>query len=104
MRSEKVTTALGKLEKVVAWMDRTVHDEWNRFVSEPFQRAAAAVVLLLCCTIPLLEFVPFASSVPMLAIAALGLAMLVHDGRVMVGAAMLLALGAGIAAWLWLGR
>ena len=104
MRSEKVKTALGKLEKVADRMDHAFHDKWSLFVSEPFQRAAALVVLVLCCTIPVLELVPFASSVPMLAIAALGLAMLVRDGRVMVAAALILLLGGSVAAYFVFGR
>ncbi|MBJ3784396.1 exopolysaccharide biosynthesis protein [Devosia sediminis] len=96
MASDKVSTALEKLEKVAGRMDRMFHDRWPILVYEPFQRAAAAVVLLLCLAVPFLEIVPFASSVPMLCIAALGLAMLVHDGRVMAGAALALLLGGAL--------
>lgn len=102
MKSDKVKTAMGKLDKVAGRMDKMFHDRWPGLVSEPFQRAAAAIVLLLCCTVPLLEFVPFASTVPMVCIAALGLAMLVHDGRVMAGAALALVVGAGAGFYWWL--
>lgn len=61
------------------------------------QRIAAVFVFLLCLTVPPLEFVPFASSAPMLAIAALGLAILVRDGLLMLVASglSLTALGVG---------
>lgn len=100
MSSKKMQKALDGLSKVSGWMDRAFHDRWGHLVSEPFQRAAAVVVLLLCATIPFLEVVPFASSVPMLAIAAIGLAMLVHDGRVMAIAAGALLIG-GSAGLYW---
>ena len=46
----------------------------------------AGAILLLCCTVPPLEFLPFASSIPMLAIAVLGLALTVRDGALVLGA------------------
>ncbi|WP_262984535.1 exopolysaccharide biosynthesis protein [Variovorax beijingensis] len=49
-------------------------------------RAAAMACILLACTVPLLEFVPLASTAPMAAIALFGLALLVHDGALMVAA------------------
>ena len=51
------------------------------------------MILLLCCLVPPLELVPFASSAPMLAIAAFGLALMVRDGLLML-AAFTLSLGA----------
>lgn len=56
-------------------------------------KIAALVVILLCITVPPLEVLPFANSGPMLAIAAIGLALTVRDGVV-----MLIALALGIAA------
>ena len=47
-------------------------------------RVAAVACLLLACTVPFLDFVPFASTAPMAAIALFGLALLVHDGVLMV--------------------
>ena len=48
------------------------------------QKVAAVMILLLCLTVPPLEFLPFASSAPMLAIAAFGLALTVRDGLLML--------------------
>ena len=51
--------------------------------------AAALAVIVLCVTVPPLEFLPFASTAPMLAIAAIGLALIVRDGLVMLFALIL---------------
>ena len=44
---------------------------------------------LLALTVPPLELLPFASSAPMAAIAMFGLALLVHDGALMIAAWLL---------------
>ena len=64
-------------------------------------RRAAAVVVALCCTVPPLELIPFASSAPMLAIAAFGLAILVRDGLLMLVALALSALAVGLGGYFW---
>jgi len=52
-------------------------------------KLAAVMILALCATVPPLEFLPFASSAPMLAIASFGLALLVRDGLLMLIASVL---------------
>ena len=52
-------------------------------------KIAAIMILVLCATVPPLEFLPFASSAPMLAIASFGLALLVRDGLLMLVASVL---------------
>ena len=61
-------------------------------------RIAGAVVIALAATVPPLELLPFASSAPMLAIAAFGLALLVRDGLLMLIACALsvAAIGGGL--------
>lgn len=49
-------------------------------------KGAAVIVIVLCRTVPPLEFFPFASSAQMLAIAAFGLALTVRDGALMLAA------------------
>src|SRR5690606_36946996 len=52
-------------------------------------RIAAAICILLALTVPPLELVPFATTAPMGAIAAFGLALFVRDGLLMIIAAAL---------------
>ena len=85
--------AADKLQGVGRWMDRWFHGRLKRLTGPPFDRIAAAMCILLCFTVPLLEFIPFASTAPMAAIAAFGLALLARDG-----ALMLVAMAASIAA------
>ena len=73
-------------------------DGWFRGRLKPltkgiWPRFAALVVIALCGTVPPLEFIPFASSAPMIAIAAFGLALMVRDGLLML-IAFALSLGA----------
>ena len=42
--------------------------------------------MLLALTVPPLEFIPFASTAPMATIALIGIALLVHDGWLMLAA------------------
>ena len=59
------------------------------------------MVVALCCTVPPLELIPFASSAPMLAIAAFGLAILVRDGLLMLVALALSLLAVGLGGYFW---
>ena len=55
---------------------------------------------LFACTVPPLELVPFASSAPMIAIAAFGLAITVRDGVLMLVALCLAGAATGTGAYL----
>ena len=90
--------AADKLDGVARWMDKWFHGRMPALVRQPFPRIAAALVLLLCLTVPPLEFIPFASTAPMAAIAAFGLALLVRDGLLMLiaGVLSIAAFGAGM--------
>ncbi|MBL4792894.1 exopolysaccharide biosynthesis protein [Citromicrobium bathyomarinum] len=90
--------AADKLDGVARWMDKWFHGRMQWVVRQPGPRIAAGIVLLLCLTVPPLEFVPFASTAPMAAIAAFGLALLVRDGLLMLiaGVLSLAAFGAGM--------
>lgn len=91
-----------KLDGIARKLDKWFHGRMPRFVKQPWPRIAAVAILVLCCTVPPLEFLPFASSAPMLAIAAFGLALLVRDGLLMLVALgfsiVSLALGANLLA------
>lgn len=84
---------IAKLRGVAHWLDEHSHGRLEPMAQGVWVKIAALVVILLCITVPPLEVLPFANSGPMLAIAAIGLALTVRDGVV-----MLIALALGIAA------
>lgn len=81
---DKVVSATDKLAGVGRWMDRWFHGRLTWMTRRPFDRIAAGLCILLCATVPPLELIPFASTAPMAAIAAFGLALLVCDGALML--------------------
>ena len=86
---KKLAKAVHKLDKVAAWIDSKLTDRFDFMVEGIGARVAAIGILLLCLSVPPLEFLPFASTVPMIAIAAIGLALLVRDGLLMIVALLL---------------
>jgi hypothetical protein len=99
--AKKLMAAAKKLEGVGAFLDRWFKGRLERFTGPRMQKLAAVVVVMLCCTVPPLELVPFASSAPMVPIAAFGLAILVRDGLLMLVALALSALAAGLGGYFW---
>lgn len=99
---KKLHKVADRLGGVAGWLDQRFHRRIPRFVRDPWPRVAGIIILLLCLTVPPLELVPFASSAPMIAIAAFGLALLARDGLLMLVAitlsAVALAAGAVLAA------
>ncbi len=91
--ARRLERGVQKLRPVACRIDRWFHGRLRRLTTGPFMRVAAAGCIALAITVPLLEVVPFASSIPMAAIALFGLALLVGDGLLMLGACAL-ALGA----------
>ena len=98
---EKLAKASDKLRPLANWMDRVFYRRVKFMTRTPFAEIAAGMVILLCLTVPLLEVLPFASSVPMITIAGFGLAVLVRDGVAMIAALALSfgALGMGLDYW-----
>lgn len=90
--SDKLAKGAEKLRPVARFMDRIFHRRLKFMTRAPFAQIAAAVILLLCFLVPFLEVLPLAAAVPMIAIAAFGVAILVRDGVLMA-----LALGASLA-------
>ncbi|GMM92265.1 exopolysaccharide biosynthesis protein [Qipengyuania sp. MTN3-11] len=91
LSGEKLHKAADKLDGIAARLDQWFHGRMPHFIQGVWPRIAAGIVILLCLTVPPLEFVPFASTAPMAAIIAFGLALLVRDGLL-----MLIAIGAGV--------
>ena len=100
--ADKLRKSAEKLEGIAHWLDKRFHGRLKRFTGRGWQKVAAAVVILLCCAVPPLELLPFASSGPMLAIAAFGLAIMVRDGGLMLGALAISALVAGGSAYYYI--
>ncbi|WP_279478023.1 exopolysaccharide biosynthesis protein [Aureimonas sp. SK2] len=96
LSSDRLHKAIDKLRPLARFMDRWFHGRLPLLTSTPFMKGAALACVLLAFTVPPLELVPFASTAPMAAVAAFGLAMLVRDGALMVVAYALTILTAGI--------
>ena len=102
--ADKARKAVAKTRGVARFMDRCFHGRLPVLTNPPFVRAAAIGVILLACAVPPLELLPLATTAPMLAIAAFGLAITVRDGALMIAAMMLAATAIAVGAGLWSGR
>ena len=81
---KKLHRAVAKLRGIGDFLDRHSEGRMEFLTRGPAIKIVAVVILMLCCTVPPLEFLPFASSIPMLAIAILGLALTVRDGALLL--------------------
>lgn len=73
-----------KLDNIAKRIDSVMGDRLDWLTRGIWVRIAALLIILLCGTVPPLEIVPFASSLPMAAVALFGLALLVRDGWLML--------------------
>ena len=83
--SKKLHKAVGKLKGMANFLDRHSKGRLEGLTKGTAIKLVAAVIIALCGTVPPLEFLPFASTIPMLAIAVLGLALTVRDGALLLG-------------------
>lgn len=88
MKSDKLGKFAHKLEGVAQRVDHLFHGRLKFLTRGIWMKAAALLIIGMCAMVPPLEIIPFASSAPMLAIAAFGLALLVRDGLLMLIATM----------------
>lgn len=98
---DKLATAADKLRPISRRLDHWFHGRLPLFTTAPFVRGAAGLCALITLTVPPLELVPFASTLPMLAIAMFGMALLVRDGALYLAAATVTVASLGVGAWLW---
>lgn len=96
MKAERMRTAVGKLRPVGDRLDRWFHGRLRPLTRGAWPRIAAGIIILFALTVPPLELLPFASTVPMAAILLFGLAILVHDGLLMLVALAVSAIAVGI--------
>jgi hypothetical protein len=95
--------AMRRMRPVARWMDRWFHGRLETLTRPSVRRVAAAMCAVLCLTVPPLEVIPFASSAPMGAIALIGLAMLVHDGALMLAGLVAGSAAFGAGTWVLVG-
>ncbi|MFW2351508.1 exopolysaccharide biosynthesis protein [Qipengyuania sp.] len=94
--SKKLHKSVRKLRGLGDFLDRHSEGRLEGLTQGPAIKVTALAILALCCTVPPLEFLPFASSIPMLAIAILGLALTVRDGALVLGALIFTAIATAI--------
>lgn len=80
VKASRMEKAVDWLRKPARWLDKAFHGRMKRLTRPPFDKIVAAACILLMLTVPPLEFLPFASTLPMAAVAILGLALLTDDG------------------------
>ena len=102
VKGKKLDDSAHKLESLAEKMDRWFHGRLEQFTGPTMRKVAAACIIVLCVTVPPLEVIPFASSAPMLAIAAFGLAITARDGLLMVLACALSAVSLGVGTYLYM--
>lgn len=78
----KLASGMDKLRPVARWTDKLLQPRLKWLTKPPWVQGIAGLCILLCCTVPPLELLPFASTAPMGAIALFGLALLSRDGLV----------------------
>lgn len=80
IESKHVEWAMEKLEGAAGAVDHQLHRRLVWFTGYSGMKLIALIVIGLCAMVPPLEVLPFASSVPMLAVASFGLALMSRDG------------------------
>lgn len=104
LKGSHLVTAADKTRPIANRMDKWFHGRLPSMARGPMIKVAAVAVILLCLTVPPLELLPFASTAPMLAIMAFGVALLVRDGALMLVACVLALAATGIGAGLLVGQ
>ncbi len=103
LKGRNVLKSLDWLRPVTLRVDAQLHERLRPLAGRTGQRAACLVILCVCATVPPLEFVPFATSGPMIVISIFGLAILFRDGLVMLVGLAAAAVAATAILWYVLG-
>ena len=90
---DRLERAMKKMDPVARWLDRHFHERLDMLFTQRTVRIAAGICLLLVVPTPLLEVFPFAAALPMMVVTGFGLAMILHDGAVMIASGVLVIIG-----------
>ena len=91
--AKKLHRAVQKLRGIARWLDDHSQKRLDFLTQGIWLRLAAVGIIVLCLAIPPLEIVPFAAVIPIVAISAIALGLIVRDGLMMLFA-LLFATGA----------
>lgn len=94
--SRRLRSALDRIAPAVAWIDRHSRDRWRLLVREPTRTVAEFACACAGGVMPLLELVPFSSSILGAAVSLIAVGFLAHDGLYVVLSVAFLAVGASI--------
>ncbi|MEE9320568.1 MAG: exopolysaccharide biosynthesis protein [Granulosicoccus sp.] len=89
LSASRITAGVSELRPLARRLDSCFRGRFSALTERVFVQFAALICLLLMLLVPPLEIVPFASSAPMLAVIAFGLALLIRDGVLMVVAILI---------------
>ncbi len=84
VKSERLEKGLNKVRPVVRWLDKVSRHRLPWATSKAFLRVIAVLCVLLACSVPPLELLPFASTAPFSAICLFGLGITTRDGAAIV--------------------
>lgn len=91
LNGHKLKKGLGKITSFARYSESIFRPRMKWATEPPYLQFLSLAVLLLCACVPPLELIPFASTVPMLAIIKIGISLLVRDGLAAVVAAVMAA-------------
>ena len=80
--SKPLCKAVSWLQAPSRWIDRIIKPRLTWATRRPCLNMLGILCLTLAATVPALELIPFASTIPMAAIALLGLAVMARDGLI----------------------
>ncbi|RYH04586.1 exopolysaccharide biosynthesis protein [Salipiger sp. IMCC34102] len=82
--SDRVMKSVKWLKPISMRIDAKLQERLSMFAGSAGRSAACVVILCLLVTVPPLELVPFATTVPMVVIAVFGLGLLYRDGLLLL--------------------
>lgn len=97
--SKRLRKAVHVARKPAKVVDKAVRPRLHQLTHPLADRIVAAVCVLVALTVPPLEFVPLAASIPSLAIFTFGLGLVTRDGLVILAALLISASAAGLIVW-----
>lgn len=85
VNGRRLAAALARMRPFADRLDRFICPRQHWLTRWPFTRLIALLCILLVLVVPVLEIVPFASSLPMLGVLLFGIAIFTRDGLVAAG-------------------